>query len=172
MVAFLPCTDIVNIIRRIRLLGFTAIRLPFSMQNLINATARDFQWTNCPNIAASDIINSVTNPSVTIPGSALKHSRSRSALHLPGVYVALHLRGNALRVRKSALSRIMAHSSCSQTMHMNLHFRHLRSMRVQTHKSLQASQPHIAPETLLASSPSSCCPDRCEHGRHQRAPAV
>ena len=56
-----------NVIRRIRLLGFTAIRLPFSMQNLINDTALNFQWTNCPNIAASDIIMSVTNPDVAVP---------------------------------------------------------------------------------------------------------
>ncbi len=59
--------DIVNVIRRIKLLGFNAVRLPFSMQNLINDTARDFQWTNCPNIAASDIIASVTNPAIGVP---------------------------------------------------------------------------------------------------------
>jgi len=63
----LPPADIVNVIRRIKLLGFTAVRLPFSMQNLINDTARDFQWTACQNIAQSDIIASVTNPAVGIP---------------------------------------------------------------------------------------------------------
>ncbi len=66
-----------NVVRRIRLLGFTAIRLPFSMQNLINDTARDFQWTACPNIAASDIIASVINPDVTVSKSELRTAEAQ-----------------------------------------------------------------------------------------------
>ena len=68
--AHLPPADIVNVIRRIRLLGFTAVRLPFSMQNLVNDTARDFQWTACQNVAQSDIIASVTNPAIGVPKGA------------------------------------------------------------------------------------------------------
>ena len=56
--------DAVNIVRRMRLLGFNAVRMPYSMQNLINSTARDFQFTNCPNIAASDLLASVAAPGI------------------------------------------------------------------------------------------------------------
>lgn len=59
--------DVVNVLRRIKLLGFNAVRLPFSMQNLVNQTARDFHYTNCQNIAQADVINSVINPAIGVP---------------------------------------------------------------------------------------------------------
>ena len=54
-------------VRRIKLLGFNTIRLPFSMSDLMNGTARDYQWASCPNIAQSDVMSSVTNPSMSLP---------------------------------------------------------------------------------------------------------
>lgn len=51
-----PSMDVINVIRRINLLGFNAVRLPFSMSDLINLTNRDFHYTYCQNIAQSDII--------------------------------------------------------------------------------------------------------------------
>ena len=78
--------DIVNVIRRIKLLGFTAVRLPFSMQNLVNDTARDFQWTACQNIAQSDIIASVTNPAVGVPKGA--NAWTRVSLAVPAAACA------------------------------------------------------------------------------------
>ena len=63
--------DAVNILRRIKLLGFNAVRMPYSMQNLVNGTARNFQWQYCPNIAQSDIMTSVTNPAVGVPSGAI-----------------------------------------------------------------------------------------------------
>ena len=40
--------DALNTARRMKLLGSNAVRLPYSMADLINATAGDFHWTNCP----------------------------------------------------------------------------------------------------------------------------
>ena len=62
--------DVINVIRRINLLSFNAVRLPFSMSDLINLTNRDFHYTYCQNIAQSDIIQSVTNPNVSVPVGA------------------------------------------------------------------------------------------------------
>jgi len=90
----LPHADIVNVIRRIKLLGFTAVRLPFSMQNLVNDTARDFQWTACQNVAQSDIIASVTNPAVGVPKGA--QSLVAFSLAMPVAACAGHLRARAL----------------------------------------------------------------------------
>lgn len=61
--------DALNTVRRMKLLGFNAVRLPYSMADLINATARDFHWQYCPNIAQSDIITSVTPPTGVPPGA-------------------------------------------------------------------------------------------------------
>lgn len=69
--------DIVNVVRRIKLLGFNAVRLPYSMSELINATAKDFHWTYCQNIAQSDILQSVTNPSVSVSAGAPCHDVHR-----------------------------------------------------------------------------------------------
>ena len=63
--------DAVNVLRRIKLLGFNAVRLPFSMQDLLNLTAHDYHHTNCQNIAQGDIITSVTNPDVAVPSGEL-----------------------------------------------------------------------------------------------------
>ena len=63
--------DAVNVVRRIKLLGFNGIRLPYSMADLINATSRDFHYTACQNIAQADIIRSVTNPNISVPAGAL-----------------------------------------------------------------------------------------------------
>ena len=62
--------DVVMIARRIKLLGFNAVRLPFSMADLINLTARDFHWTACQNVAQADIIASVKNPGVAVHSGA------------------------------------------------------------------------------------------------------
>ena len=54
-----------------KLLGFNAIRMPFSMQDLYYATPRDFQWQYCTNVDDATFIASVTNPNVPPPKSAL-----------------------------------------------------------------------------------------------------
>ena len=62
--------DVLNVVRRMKLLGFNTIRLPFSMSDLLNATARDFHRQSCPNIGQVDIMDSVTNPAVSVPSGA------------------------------------------------------------------------------------------------------
>lgn len=76
--------DAINIVRRIKLLGFNAVRLPFSMRDLINATAADFHWgvNNCLNIAQNDIIQSVTNPAAAPIPSTSSHFPTHTLPHL------------------------------------------------------------------------------------------
>ncbi len=59
--------DIVDIMRRMRLLGFNAIRMPFSMQDLYYATPRDFEWQYCTNVDDAAFLASITNPTVPPP---------------------------------------------------------------------------------------------------------
>lgn len=59
--------DMVDVIRRMKLLGFNAIRLPFSMQDLFFATPRDFKWQYCTNVDSNTFLTSVTNPTVPPP---------------------------------------------------------------------------------------------------------
>ena len=54
-----------------KLLGFNAIRMPFSMQDLYYATPRDFQWQYCTNVDSPTFMKSVTNPNVAPPAGAL-----------------------------------------------------------------------------------------------------
>ena len=63
--------DVLNTVRRIKLLGFNAVRMPYSIKDLLNATARDFHWSSCANIRQADIIRSVTNPGVRVPAGAI-----------------------------------------------------------------------------------------------------
>ena len=59
--------DAINVVRRMRLLGFNAVRLPFSMVDLMEGTARDFRLINCPNIGRADLLRSVTRPGAIGP---------------------------------------------------------------------------------------------------------
>ena len=68
------CADIVDIMRRMKLLGFNAIRMPFSMQDLYHATPRDFQWQYCTNVDGPTFLQSVTNPHVSPPTGVHKHA--------------------------------------------------------------------------------------------------
>ena len=62
--------DAINIVRRMRLLGFNAVRMPFSITDLLSSNIRDFHWLACKNIAQADLIQSVTNPGVGVPPGA------------------------------------------------------------------------------------------------------
>ena len=68
--------DVLNEVRRMKLLGFNAVRLPYSMADLVNLTATNFRYASCANIAQADIIQSVTNPGVTLPAGAPSGHRS------------------------------------------------------------------------------------------------
>ena len=57
-----------------KLLGFNAIRMPFSMQDLYYATPRDFQWQYCTNVDGPTFLKSVTNPNVAPPAGALSNA--------------------------------------------------------------------------------------------------
>ena len=63
--------DLVDVMRRMKLLGFNAIRMPFSFQDLYYATPRDFQWQYCTNVDGPTFLTSVTNPSVSPPAGTL-----------------------------------------------------------------------------------------------------
>ena len=58
-----------------KLLGFNAIRMPFSMQDLYYATPRDFEWQYCTNVDDATFLASVTNPNVPPPAGmvAFRH---------------------------------------------------------------------------------------------------
>ena len=73
-------TDVVNVVRRMKLLGFNAIRLPFSMQDLFYANPRDFKWQYCTNVDSPTFLSSVTNPKVPPPMGAFPLLSSPPAL--------------------------------------------------------------------------------------------
>jgi len=54
--------DLVIVLRRIRLLGFNAVRLPFSIIVLLSSEIADQTTGKCKNIAKGDLLASVTKP--------------------------------------------------------------------------------------------------------------
>jgi hypothetical protein len=53
-----------------KLLGISAVRMPYSMTDLFKATARDFHWEYCQNIRPIDLLKSVLNPGTKLPKGA------------------------------------------------------------------------------------------------------
>ena len=60
----------VDVVRRMKLLGINAVRLPFSFQDLYKAVPRDFHWQYCTNVDGPTFVQSVTNPGVPPPAGA------------------------------------------------------------------------------------------------------
>lgn len=77
--------DFATIVYRIKLLGFNAIRLPFSFQNLYNASPKS-QTQTCSAVTNSAILSSVTIPGKTdIPANQPIPQLSNPAPQTPGV---------------------------------------------------------------------------------------
>ena len=77
--------DFATVVYRIKLLGFNAVRLPFSFQNLYNASPKS-QTQTCSAVTNSAILSSVTIPGKTdIPADQPVPQLSNPAPQTPGV---------------------------------------------------------------------------------------
>lgn len=77
--------DFATIVYRIKLLGFNAVRLPFSFQNIYNASPKP-QTQTCSAVTTQAILNSVTYPGKTdIPADQPVPQISNPAPQTPGV---------------------------------------------------------------------------------------
>jgi len=54
--------DMVNVVRRIKLMGFNAIRIPFSFKDLYKKTPLNFRRTNCPTTTLATMLSGLTDP--------------------------------------------------------------------------------------------------------------
>mmetsp|Transcript_13633 Transcript_13633/g.41196 ORF Transcript_13633/g.41196 Transcript_13633/m.41196 type:complete len:948 (-) Transcript_13633:1152-3995(-) len=63
--------DLVTIMRRHRLLGFNAIRLPFSMKDLFTGTPRNFN-SSCTITSDASLQAATTHPGITVPTVGVK----------------------------------------------------------------------------------------------------
>jgi hypothetical protein len=61
--------DVVTIIRRYRLLGFNAIRVPFSMTSLFKTAPRNF-YGACQATSDASLRAATTRPGISTPGEA------------------------------------------------------------------------------------------------------
>lgn len=62
--------DVVTIMRRFRLLGFNAVRVPFSMVNLFQTAPRNFNGT-CTSTPDATLLADTTEPGIKTPGKRL-----------------------------------------------------------------------------------------------------
>ncbi|DBB04409.1 TPA: hypothetical protein ACH3X1_012892 [Trebouxia sp. C0004] len=77
--------DFATIVYRIQLLGFNAVRLPFSFQNLYNAAPKS-QTQTCSAVTTEAILSSVTYPGKTdIPADQPVPTQASPAAQTPGV---------------------------------------------------------------------------------------
>ena len=51
-----------NVVRRMKLMGFNAIRIPFSFKDLYNEKPLNFRVSNCPAPSLEDMLNGITDP--------------------------------------------------------------------------------------------------------------
>ena len=61
--------DLVVVMRRFRLLGFNAVRLPFSMKDLFTGTPRNFK-SSCTWTSDAELQAATTEPGITVPREA------------------------------------------------------------------------------------------------------
>lgn len=112
--------DIVTIARRIRLLGFNAIRLPFSMADLFTTQPRNFNGT-CNTTPDTTLLAATTPPNVTTPGAPSSCHRNAGCLtedctHLKTSCAFLDLQLLACTWATSQLTRqATATSTCPTT---------------------------------------------------------
>ena len=107
------CADIVDIMRRMKLLGFNAIRMPFSMQDLYHATPRDFHWQYCTNVDGPTFLKSVTNPHVAPPAGVSLHANCKRRLLMSTITLTSALKrclGNASGCQAQKLTEL--HEAC------------------------------------------------------------
>lgn len=78
--------DLVTIMRRFRLLGFNAIRLPFSMEDLFTRSPRNFN-SSCTVTSDASLQAATTHPGITVPSAPLRPPyllhQSRKAVCMP-----------------------------------------------------------------------------------------
>ena len=56
------CADLVNVVRRMKLLGFNAVRIPFSFKDLYKEKPLNFKIANCPTPTLSTMLAGITDP--------------------------------------------------------------------------------------------------------------
>lgn len=77
--------DFATIVYRLQLLGFNAVRLPFSFQNIYNASPKS-QTQSCSAVTDQAILSSVTKPGQSnIPSNQQIPQRASPAAQTPGV---------------------------------------------------------------------------------------
>ncbi len=61
--ALLLRADLTDVLKRMKLLGFNAIRMPFSMQNLFGLPPKNFTWAQCTNTYRAALLANTQDPS-------------------------------------------------------------------------------------------------------------
>ena len=90
--------DFATVVRRQKLLGFNAVRLPFSFQDF-KLTPRSFVHQGCPLPTDLEIAASVTKPGSPVPGPAPKLQKPPAAIAYQGDKCNTYLPNTSVRDR-------------------------------------------------------------------------
>lgn len=71
-------------VRRMRLLGFNSIRVPFSFQDLFGTTPVDRSRPGVPNVTPADLRNNTRDPTAAVPAGWDSTDPCTSSAFSPG----------------------------------------------------------------------------------------